>query len=47
MTSSRPVWRRLTYGPRFVRHYWHRIRGGYTLGHALDSTRQRMRSPSP
>ena len=47
MTPLQSVWRRLTYGPRFVRHYWHRIRGGYTLGHAFDSTLLRMRDPHP
>jgi hypothetical protein len=45
MISSHSVWRRVTYVPRFARHYWHRVRGGYALGHALESTMLRMREP--
>ena len=35
----------LTYVPRFFRHYRHRRQGGYSLEHALSSTRARMREP--
>jgi hypothetical protein len=36
---------RLTYVPRFFRHYRHRRKGGYSVGHALRSARARMREP--
>ncbi|HEY3726359.1 MAG TPA: hypothetical protein VGL51_04235 [Solirubrobacteraceae bacterium] len=41
----RSVWRWLTYVPRFVRHYRHRRKAGYSLSHALRSTRDRMLKP--
>jgi hypothetical protein len=41
------VRRSLTYLPRFVRHYRHRRKGGYAIGHALQSTRKRMLDPTP
>jgi hypothetical protein len=46
-----PIWRgfysRLTYGPRFVRHYRHRRQAGYSVGRAVRSTRRRMRQLPP
>jgi hypothetical protein len=41
----RSVWRGLTYGPRFVRHYRRRRKAGYSLSHAWRSTRHRMLEP--
>ena len=37
------VWRRVAYGPRFLRHYRHRRGGGYGRSHAFRGTRERMR----
>ena len=37
------VWWRLAYGPRFLRHYWHRRQSGYSIAHAFGSSRRRMR----
>jgi hypothetical protein len=41
--SRSPARRGLTYPQRFVRHYRHRRQAGYSVGHAICSTRARMR----
>ena len=45
------LWRavrwRLTYGPRFLRHYRNRRQIGSTPTHAFRSARERMRKPDP
>ncbi len=43
----REFYSRLTYGPRFVRHYRHRRQAGYSVGRAVRSARRRMRQPGP
>jgi hypothetical protein len=36
---------RFTYLPRFLRHFWHRRKAGYSFAHAFKSTRHRMLEP--
>ena len=37
--------RTLTSLPRFLRHFWHRRKAGYSVAHAFKSTRHRMLEP--
>ena len=46
-TLRRSVWRRLAYGPRFLRHYRNRRQIGSSPAHAFRSARERMRKPDP